>query len=82
MIVYKKIPFQLGAEISLRSYSNPHRTKSKIIGVLEKEFIMIENPVFSISDNITAIVEEDLMIAYLHDGYFFTFKSQIQHGAY
>ena len=75
MIVYKKIPFQLNAEISLRSYSN-HRTKSKIIGVLENEFIMIENPVFSISDNITAIVEEDFTVAYLHDGYLFTFKSR------
>jgi hypothetical protein len=44
--------------------------------VLEKEFIMIENPVFAISDNITAIVEEDFLIAYLYDGYLFTFKSR------
>ncbi|MDA8307920.1 MAG: PilZ domain-containing protein [Deltaproteobacteria bacterium] len=77
MIVYKKIPFQLGSELLLRSSSNrSHRAKSKIIGVLEKEFIMIENPVFSISENITAIVEDDLVIAYLHDGYMFTFRSR------
>ncbi len=77
MIVYKKIPFQLGSEILLRSSSNPsHKAKSKIIGVLEKEFIMIEDPVFAISDNITAIVEDDFLVAYLHEGYLFTFKSR------
>jgi hypothetical protein len=77
MIVYKKIPFQLGSEILLRSSSNPsHKAKSKIIGVLEREFIMIENPVFAISDNITAIVEDDFLVAYLYDGYLFTFRSR------
>jgi len=77
MIVYKKVPFQLGAEILLRSSSNPsHKTKSRIVGVLEREFIMIEDPVFSISDNITAIVEGDFLVAYLYDGYLFTFKSR------
>ena len=77
MIVYKKIPFQLGSEILLRSSSHPsHKTKSKIIGVLEKEFIMIEDPVFAISDNITAIVEDDFLVAYMHEGYLFTFRSR------
>jgi hypothetical protein len=77
MIVYKKIPFQLGAEILVRSSSNrSHKAKSKIIGVLEKEFIMIENPVFIISENIKAIVEDDLMIAYVYEGYLFTFISR------
>lgn len=77
MIVYKKIPFQLGAQILLRPYTDrSHRAKSKIIGVLEKEFILIENPVFSVSENITAIVEDDLMVAYAYDGYLFTFKSR------
>ncbi len=77
MIVFKKIPFQLGSEILIRSTSqHSHKAKSKIIGVLEKEFIMIENPVFAISDNITAIVENDILIAYLNEGYLFTFKSR------
>ncbi len=77
MPAYKKIPFQLGAEILVRSSANrSHKTKSKIIGVLEKEFIMIENPVFIISDNIKAIVEDDLMIAYVYEGYLFTFLSR------
>lgn len=77
MIVFKKIPFQLGSEILIRSSSQPvHKAKSKIIGVLEKEFIMIDNPVFAISDNITAIVEDDILIAYLNEGYLFTFKSR------
>ena len=77
MIVYKKIPFQLGSEVLLRSSSSySHKAKSKIIGVLEKEFIMIENPIFAISDNITAIVEDDLLVAYLYEGYLFTFKSR------
>jgi hypothetical protein len=78
MIVYKKIPFQLGAEIVLRSPSSrSHRAKTKIVGVLEKEFILIETPVFSISDNITAIVEDDLVVTYLYEGYLFTFDSRI-----
>ncbi len=77
MIVYRKIPFKLGSEILLRSSSNPsHKAKSKIIGVLEKEFVMIQNPVFAISENITAIVEGDFLVAYLHEGYLFTFKSR------
>lgn len=77
MIVYRKIPFQLGSEILLRSPSNlSHRAKSKIIGVLEKEFIMIEDPVFAISDNITAIVEDDFLVAYMYEGYLFTFRSR------
>jgi hypothetical protein len=77
MIVYKKIPFQLGAEILLRSPSNPaHKTKSRIIGVLEKEFIMIQDPVFAISDNITAIVEGDFDVIYTYNEYLFKFKSR------
>jgi hypothetical protein len=77
MMVFKRIPFQLGTEILLRSSSRPsHKTKSRIIGVLEKEFIMIEDPVFAISDNITAIVEDDFLVAYLYDGYLFTFRSR------
>jgi hypothetical protein len=76
MVFFRKIPFQLGSELLLRSSGNPlHKAKSKIIGVLEKEFVMIENPVFAISDNISVIVEE-LLAAYLHDGYLFTFKSR------
>lgn len=77
MVIFKKIPFQLGSEILLRSPSNPsHRAKSKIIGVLEKEFIMISNPVFAISDNISAIVEGDFLVAYLYEGCLFTFNSR------
>ncbi len=77
MIVYRKIPFQLGSEILLRSPSNPmHKAKSRIIGVLEEEFILIEDPVFAISDNITAIVEGDFFVAYLYNEYLFTFKSR------
>jgi len=77
MIVYKKIPFQLGAEILLRSPLNPvHKTKSRIIGVLEKEFIMIEDPVFAISDNISAVVEGDFDVIYLYNEYLFRFKSR------
>jgi hypothetical protein len=77
MMVYKRIPFQLGSEILLRSTSGPlHKAKSRVIGVLEKEFIMIEDPVFAISDNITAIVEDDFLVAYLYDGYLFTFRSR------
>ncbi len=77
MIGFKKVPFQLGSEILLRSFSNPsHKTKSKVVGVVEREFIMIEEPVFAISDHVSAIVEDDFLIAYLYDGYLFTFKSR------
>jgi hypothetical protein len=77
MIDFRKIPFQLGSQLLLRSPSNPsHKAKSRVIGVLEKEFIIIEEPVFAISDNISAIVENDLLVAYMYDGYLFTFKSR------
>jgi hypothetical protein len=77
MISFRKIPFQLGAEILLRSPSNPsHKAKSKVIGVLEKDFIIIENPVFAISDHVSAVVEDELLVAYMHEGYLFTFKSR------
>ncbi|HYA43236.1 MAG TPA: PilZ domain-containing protein [Syntrophobacteraceae bacterium] len=76
MIFFKKIPFQLGSEILLRSCDNlTHKAKSRIVGVLEKELIMIVEPVFAISDNIIAIVD-DLLVAYLHEGYLFTFRSR------
>lgn len=77
MIGFKKVPFQLGSEILLRSLSNPsHKTKSKVIGVVEREFIMIEEFIFSISDHVSAIVEDEFLVAYLYEGYLFTFKSR------
>lgn len=79
MVGFKKIPFQIGAEIVLRSPSTPsHKARSKVIGVFEKEFIMIEEPVFAISDHVTAIVEDDFLVAYLYEGYLFTFTSRFQ----
>ncbi len=79
MSFFKKIPFQLGAEILLRSPAAPgHKARTRVIGVLEKEFIMIENPVFAISENISAVVEDEFMVAYLYDGFLFTFKSRFR----
>ncbi|MHC1728345.1 MAG: flagellar brake protein [Syntrophobacteraceae bacterium] len=75
-MAFRRIPFHLGAQIVLRSGTNPaHRAKTKILGVLENEFIMIETPVFAVSDNISAIVEGTFFCLYLHEGYLFTFQS-------
>ncbi len=76
---FKKIPFQLGADLLVRSPSNPaHRAKVKLVGVVENSFIIIETPVFAISDNISAIVEGMVICSYAFEGYLFTFKSEFQ----
>lgn len=75
-MAFKRVPFQLGAEMVLRSGANPaHRAKTKILGVLENEFIMIETPVFAVSENISAIVEGNFYCRYLYEGCLFTFQS-------
>jgi hypothetical protein len=76
MIDFKKIPLQLGSQILLRSLSKPsYKAKSRIIGVLEKEFIMIEEPVYTINNPATGTVKDDFLAVYLHEGRLFTFKS-------
>ena len=76
---FKKIPFQLGSDLVVRSPSNPaHKTKSKVVGVVENSFVIIETPIFAISDNISAIVEGMIICSYAFEGYLFTFNSQFQ----
>ena len=76
---FKKIPFQLGSDLVVRSASNPaHKTKIKVVGVVENSFVIIQTPIFAISDNISAVVEGMIICSYAFEGYVFTFKSQFQ----
>ncbi|MCE5335517.1 MAG: PilZ domain-containing protein [Desulfobacteraceae bacterium] len=74
--VRKKIPFDLGASMMLRSLANfAHRAKTKIIGVVHHDIIMIENPVFEVNDRLSASVG-DFLCTYLLEGCVFRFTSR------
>jgi len=74
--VRRKIPFELGATMVLRSLANTaHRAKTKIIGVIHHDIIMIENPVFEVNDRLSASVG-DFLCLYMLDGRVYKFTSR------
>lgn len=73
----KRLPLQINSPIMLYDVSNPaNRSKARIFGAVEHDFIMIERPVFSVSDRLSAIVECDYSCTYLHDGYLYRFRTK------
>ncbi|MFZ2446844.1 MAG: PilZ domain-containing protein [Syntrophobacteraceae bacterium] len=73
----KKLPLQLNSTLILYSVTNSaHRAKTKVLGAVENDFIMVERPSFSISDRLSAVVECDYMATYLHEGYLYRFRTR------
>ncbi len=73
----KKLPLQINSQIMLYDVSNTaHRARTRIIGAVEHDCIMIERPEFSISDRLSAVVDSDYTCSYLHEGYLYRFRTK------
>jgi c-di-GMP-binding flagellar brake protein YcgR len=74
---FKRLPLQLDSELAIHSVSNvAHYARSKVLGVVHNDFIMIEEPVFTISDRLSAVVEGDYQCSFLQDGFLYKFMSR------
>jgi c-di-GMP-binding flagellar brake protein YcgR len=74
---FKRLPLQLDSELAIHSASNvAHYAKSKVLGAVQNDFIMIEEPVFTISDRLSAVVEGDYLCSFLLDGFLYKFMSR------
>jgi c-di-GMP-binding flagellar brake protein YcgR len=74
---FKKLPLQLDSELAIHSASSSaHHARSKILGAVLNDFIMIEEPVFSISDRLAAVVEDDYVCSFCQEGFLYKFTSR------
>ncbi len=74
----EKIPFHLGSSIMLRSLSNSAlKSKTRIVGILENDVILIENPVFKGEDGLSARVGSDVVCMYFFEGCIYKFKTRL-----
>jgi c-di-GMP-binding flagellar brake protein YcgR len=72
-----EIPLSIGGEIVVRSRSNlAHRAKSRIIGAVHGEYILIKEPVVIINERLSTEIEDDFMCSYFDSGYLYTFRSR------
>lgn len=74
---FKKLPLQLDSELTVHSASNvAHHAKSRILGAVHNDFIMIEEPVFSISDRLSAVVDDDYVCSFFQEGFLYRFTTK------
>ncbi len=72
----RRIPFQLGVPLVVRSLSNlAHKAETKVVGVLENDFILVKEPVFDINERLSAAVGGALLCSYFHDGALYQFRT-------
>lgn len=72
------IPFHLGSSIMLRSLSNNAlKAKTRVVGVLENDAILIESPVFKGEDSLSARVGSDVICIYFFEGCIYKFKTRL-----
>lgn len=73
----KKIPFQFGAKIGLRSPKDSgFDIQTTVVGVLYQVAILIQEPVLENRDRDAGAIGGDLLCSYLDDGCLYTFKSR------
>jgi hypothetical protein len=78
----RPIPFQLGAEIAIKSLSNASdKAKTSVCGVINGHLIMIEEPLFSILDR-SSKSEPEFLCIYLYENSLFKFKSKFKKHLY
>jgi len=74
---FKKLPLQLDSELTVHSASNvAHHARSRVLGAVHDDFIMIEEPVFSISDRLSAVVDDDYVCSFFQEGFLYKFTSR------
>jgi c-di-GMP-binding flagellar brake protein YcgR len=72
-----KIPFKIDDEIMVRSLAiAAHRTKSRIVGAIHGDFILIQEPMVVINHRFLAIFDDVFECSYFADGYRYNFLSR------
>ena len=72
-----KIPFKIDDEIMVRSFATvAHRAKSRIIGAVHGDFILIQEPVVVINDRFLAVFDNVFECSYFTEGYRYNFLSR------
>ncbi|MFZ2448042.1 MAG: PilZ domain-containing protein [Syntrophobacteraceae bacterium] len=73
----KELPLSIGGELVIRSISNPlYRTRSKVVGAVHGEYILIKEPVVVINERLTSAIEGDFMCSYFDSGWLYTFRTR------
>ena len=76
----KKLPLSIEQEIvikSLEADKSPHHAKTIVIGAKHGEYIIIEEPIIRISDNLISIVEKVVYCWFIKDGIKYSFETVI-----
>ncbi|MGA2404894.1 MAG: PilZ domain-containing protein [Syntrophobacteraceae bacterium] len=72
-----KIPLRIDDGIIARSLTNPaHIARSRIIGAMYGEFILITEPTVKINDRVSAVLDEGFLCSYFSDGRLYIFNSR------
>ena len=72
-----KIPFRIDDAIIVRSLTNSaYIAKSRIVGALHSEYILVTEPTVPINDRISAVLDEGFLCAYFNDGILYSFNSR------
>jgi c-di-GMP-binding flagellar brake protein YcgR len=72
-----RIPFKIDDEIMVRSLDTiSHRTKTRIIGAVHGDSILIQEPVVAINDRFFAIFDHAFECSYFTQGYRYNFLSR------
>jgi c-di-GMP-binding flagellar brake protein YcgR len=72
-----RIPLKTEGEILVRSLTmTAHRAKSRIVGFIHDDFILIKEPVININDRFLAVFDDVFECCYFNEGYQYTFISR------
>ncbi len=72
-----RIPLKIDDEILVKSLAiAAHRTKSRIVGALHGDFILIKEPIVVINDRLLAIFDHVFECSYFSEGYRYNFLSR------
>jgi len=72
-----KIPFKIDDEIMVRSLAiAAHRTKTRIVGAVHGDFILIQEPIVVINERLLAVFDHVFECNYFSEGYRYNFLSR------
>jgi len=78
-----KVPLRIGDEIMVRSLANAaHRTKTKVVGAVHGDFILIKEPLVVINNRLVAIFDQTFECSYFAEGYRYSFVSKYKSHAF
>ncbi len=72
-----RIPFKIGDEVMVNSLAiAAHRTKSRIVGAVHGDFILIQEPIVVINERLSAIFDHVFECSYFTEGHRYNFLSR------